>query len=118
MDIQLSLDAPDTLVVHLREGSEQTTIAVYPARAGVRSLLAAVDAALSTGYGECFWPGSPGGQYWWMFKRDAESLETIAMWTRGGASLWEHTFRATDEAIWFRDRLQAEVDRLQLGDRQ
>ncbi len=34
------------------------------------------------------------------------------MWTRGGASLWEHVFRATDSATWVRDRLDEEIDRL------
>jgi hypothetical protein len=115
MDLRLDIEPPDTLVVHLREGAEETTIAVHPARAGARSLLAAVDTAMTAGYGECFWPGSPGGQYWWMFKREAESLEIIAMWTRGGATGWEHAFRATDEAGWLHDRLRSEIDRLGLG---
>jgi len=115
MDLRLAVDPPNTLVVHVREGSEQTEVAVSPARAGAESLLAAVDSAIATGYGECIWPAASGGQYWWMFKREAESLETIAMWTRGGASGWEHTFRATDAAAWFRSRLSAEIDRLRLG---
>jgi|SRR5215471_13286750 len=114
MDLRLAVDPPDTLLVSVREGEEQTEIAVHPARAGVQTLLAAIDSAIATGYGECFWPAPTGGQYWWMFKRDAESLETIAMWTRGGASGWEHTFRATDAAAWLRSRLIAEIDRLRL----
>src|SRR6185503_11302822 len=116
MHLRCEIEDLDVLVVYLREGDAETNVSVSPAAAGAASIRRAIEAALDTGYGECFWPGRPGGQYWWIFKRDAETLETIAMWTRGGASLWEHTFRATDEAIWFRDRLQAEVDRLQLGD--
>jgi hypothetical protein len=114
MELRLGVDHGDTLVVVLREGSEETTIAVRPVAAGVRSLLAAVDAAMASGYGECFWPAPTGGQYWWMFRRDHESLETIAMWTRGGATGWEHRFRATDAALWLRDRLGAEIARLGL----
>ena len=87
---------------------------VHPSRAGAESLQRALRAALEHGYGECFWPGMPGGQYWWIFKRDDEALETIAMWTRGGASLWEHVFRATDSAEHVRERLDAEIDRLAL----
>jgi len=102
------------LVVHLREGEEQTTVSVHPAGAGAQSLSRALGDALATGYGECFWPGVPGGQYWWMFKRDQETLEVITMWTRGGASLWEHVFRANDAAPWFRDRLDEELRRLGL----
>jgi hypothetical protein len=112
MDIRLSLEPHDVLVVHLRDGADETSVSVHPAKAGAESLHRALDAAISSGYGECFWPGMPGGQYWWIFKRDAETLETIAMWTRGGASLWEHVFRATDAASWVQARLVEELDRL------
>ena len=74
----------------------------------------AFESAMSEGFGECFWPGSTGGQYWWIFKRDAQTIEIVAMWTRGGASLWEHVFRATDATDWVRERLIAEIDRLDL----
>lgn len=114
MTLSLSLAHPDTLIVHLREGAEETEISVRPAAAGARSLLRALDDALTDGYGECFWPGSPGGQYWWIFKRDAESIEVVAMWTRGGATGWEHTFRATDAASWVEEQLTTALDRLGL----
>ncbi len=114
MDLRLAIEPPDTLVVHLREGDEMTDVSVHPSRAGAASLRRALADAMDGGYGECFWPGLPGGQYWWIFKREAESLETIAMWTRGGASLWEHVFRATDAAAWVQGRLAAELRRLAL----
>ncbi len=93
-----------------------TAIQVRPAAAGAASLLRALDGALADGYGECFWPGAPG-QYWWMLKRDDRSIEVIAMWTRGGASLWEHVFRATDSADWLEQQLRSEIDRLGLRGR-
>jgi hypothetical protein len=114
MHLSLSVEPHDTLVVHLHEGAEQTTVSVHPPGAGATSLLRALDHALADGYGECFWPGSPGGQYWWVFKRDGESMEVIAMWTRGGASLWEHVFRATDAAAWIEQQVTSEIDRLGL----
>jgi hypothetical protein len=112
VQIQFSCGPDDTLVVHLREGRDTASVAVAPADAGMRSLTRALDDAMAHGYGECFWPGRPGGQYWWMFKRDAETLETVLMWTRGGASLWEHVFRATDAASWVQGRVAAEIQQL------
>jgi hypothetical protein len=100
------------LVVHLREDEDVATVAVAPAEAGVRSLSRAVDDALAHGYGECFWPARPAGQHWWIFKRDAETLETVVLWTRGGASLWEHVFRATDAATWVQDRILTETEHI------
>src|SRR5215831_16067233 len=115
MDFTLAVEPHDTLVVTLHDGPQQTTVSVRPAAAGARSLADALARAIADGYGECFWPGAAGGQYWWAFKRDADTLETIAMWTRGGASLWEHVFRATDSANWVRSRLAAETERVGLA---
>ena len=114
MHLALSLDPYDTLVVHLKEAAEETTVSVHPSSAGARSLLRALDHAVTDGYGECFWPGSPGGQYWWIFKRDDDAIEVCAMWSRGGASGWEHVFRATDAAAWVEEQLTTEIDRLGL----
>ena len=63
MDLRLTVEAPDRLVVHLREGQDDATVTVSPSGAGVRSLGRALDDAMAHGYGECFWPGMPGGQY-------------------------------------------------------
>jgi hypothetical protein len=115
VDLQLDLDPHDVLIVRLREGAEETSVSVHPASAGAASLIRAVDDALASGYGECFWPGLTGGQYWWIVKRDADTIDLIAMWTRGGAAGWEHVFRATDSASWLRDRIAADVRRLGLS---
>ena len=117
MDLTLTIDPHDVLTVHLRDGDTTTTVAARPSRAGAASLMRAIDQAIGDGYGDCFWPGSTGGQYWWIFTRKAETIEVVAMWTRGGASLWEHVFRATDAVSWVRDRLQSELDRLDLTTR-
>jgi hypothetical protein len=114
LNLHYSLDSHDALTVHLREGDEETTVSARPSRAAAQSLTRALDAAMADGYGDCFWPGLTGGQYWWIFKRDAERIETIAMWTRGGASLWEHVFRATDAASWVEERVKDEATRLGL----
>jgi len=112
MDLGLRIEPYDMLVVTLRDGADETTVTVHPAQAGIQSLVRALDAAMTEGYGECFWPGAPGGQYWWIVKRSGETLEVIVMWTRGGATGWEHVFRATDAARWVSDRLTQEIARL------
>ena len=100
MEVRLELESHDHLIVHLREGEQQTQVGVPKSRPGADSLQRALNDALTQGYGECFWPGVEGGQFWWMFRRDAETLEVAVMWSRGGASGWEHVFRATDSAAW------------------
>ena len=115
MEISLELEPHDHLVVHLREREQETSVGVPRSRPGAETLCRALDAAFSEGYGECFWPGIEGGQFWWMLRRDAETLEVVVMWSRGGASGWEHVFRATDSADWVRNRLAEELTRLKLG---
>lgn len=114
MHLHLDLEPHDTLVVRLRDGGVEAVVSARPSHAAAASLSRALTDGLTHGYGECFWPAPDGGQYWWIFKRDAESIEAMAMWTRGGASLWEHVFRATDAAAWIRDQLALELLRLRI----
>jgi len=112
MNLQLTRDDRDHLIVELREGDTATTLEVSPARPGVDSLSRALGCAVELGYGECFWPAVIGGQYWWIFSRRDTSLEVVVMWTRGGATGWEHVFRATDSTDWVVDRVRDEIARL------
>jgi hypothetical protein len=100
------------LIVHLRDGQDETSVTVPQSRPGVMSLTRALEDALSEGHGECFWPCTTGGQYWWMLQCTGASIEVIVMWTRGGASLWEHVFRATDATAWVQQRWSEELARL------
>src|SRR6185436_14020832 len=115
MDIRLERAGHDELIVHLKDGTVETSVSVPQSRPGATSLRRALNAALTDGQGECFWPCTTGGQYWWVFKHEQTAMEVIVMWTRGGASLWEHVFRATDATDWVRTRLVEELDRLKLG---
>jgi hypothetical protein len=114
MNFDFAIEPHDVLVVHLHDGSARTSVSATPASAGAASLRRALDTAIADGYGECFWPAATGGQYWWIFKRDEDALEVMTMWTRGGAALWEHVFRATDSVRWIDERLATEAARLGL----
>ena len=118
MDVRLTREGHDELVVHLRDGADETTVSVPQARPGAESLMRALDTALATGHGECFWPCTTGGHYWWMFKRDGAALELIVMWTRGGVATWEHVFRATASVDWIRGQIVEELHRIELPYRQ
>ena len=114
LDLHFVVERDDLLTVFLRDGEAQASLTVHPPAAAVQSLSRALEAAMAGGYGECFWPAASGGVYWWIFTRDHETLETTALWTRGGVSIWEHVFRATDAAHWVQDRLRAEIAKLGL----
>src|SRR5262245_36271620 len=109
MDIRLEREGRDELIVHLKDGNVDTSVSVPQAHPGATSLMRALASAMTSGHGECFWPCTTGGQYWWMFRRAETALEVIVMWTRGGASLWEHVFRATDSVDWVHTRFIEEL---------
>lgn len=113
MNVVFALDGP-RLVLQLTDAATKATISVPQAQQGVASITRALDSAARDGYGECFWPATEGGHYWWIFRREAESLEVVALWSRGGASGWQHVFRAVDAVDWVRERVSAEAGRLGL----
>lgn len=114
MTFTFALDAHDSLRVTLRDAEVETSVAARPALAAAATLRRALEEAGDTGYGECFWPGSEGGQYWWIFKRADETVDVVALWTRGGVAIWEHVFRATDAFAWVVELFDSEVARLRL----
>ena len=113
MHLSLTRDPFDTLIVCLRDGDVETTVSARPSAVALRSLARLLEDAGRDGYGECFWPGADGGQYWWIFRREGVAVEVVALWTRGGVAIWEHVFRATDAFTWVRDHLEAEMARIQ-----
>ena len=102
--MHISFERPDDrrIVAKMREGSVETEVSSWQPEQSARDLMAAFDHAAAEGYGECFWP-EPTGQYWWMLKRVDRRLEIAVMFSAGGASGWQHTFRAADEAGYLRN---------------
>ena len=98
------LERPDArrLIAHLREGSEEVEVIGWNQGWCTDQLLAALDAAVVDGYGECFWP-EPTGQFWWMLKRVDDRLEVAVLWSRSSAVGWQHIFRATDSFSYVQD---------------
>ena len=110
--MHVRFERPDDrrLTAYLREGDVTTEATSWQPQQSADDLLAAVDAARTEGYGECFWP-EPTGQYWWMFRLVDARLEVAVMWTAGGASQWQHVFRAADEVRYLRNLVHAELSR-------
>jgi len=104
-------DRHGRLTATLRDGSQETAVTAAVAAPAAAALATALADARVGGYGECFWP-EPPGHYWWMLHLSGASLEVIVMFSRGGASGWQHVFRSTDDVGWFEERLRTEVERV------
>lgn len=108
MNISLTIDPPYRLVATLREGPVETVAEAANGPAAGRVLLEALEQARDTGYGECFWHEMTG-QYWWMFRREAETVEVVVLWSSGAVTGWRHVFRATDAIAFVIDRVREEL---------
>lgn len=109
MNIFIERPDPDRIVATLKEGTvESASVTAWHASRAALALVTAIDMAVDDGYGECFWP-EPGGQYWWIFRRDDRRLEVVVLWSRGAVTGWQHVFRAADEVQYFVDRVKDEL---------
>ena len=107
--MNIVMERPDTnrLMARLRDSGVETEVIGWNPEQSASNLLAAIDAAEGPdGYGECFWP-EPTGHFWWMFKRDDRTLETVVLWSRSSAVGWQHVFRASDEIGYVRELVHA-----------
>jgi hypothetical protein len=104
------VERPDSqrLVARLREGDVETEVTGWQPDQAAARLIAALDAAATDGYGECFWL-EPTGHYWWMFKVEDRSVEVVVLWSRSSAVGWQHVFRASDEIGYVRDMINHEL---------
>jgi hypothetical protein len=59
------------------------------AAAAADDLLAALEEAGQTGFGECVWQEA-GGDYRWMFRRVGERLTVVGLWSAGTVTGWQH----------------------------
>ena len=106
--VHVVIERPDAhrLVARLQDAGTEAEVIGWNPEQSAANLLAALDAAEGPdGYGECFWP-EPTGHFWWMFKRDDRSLETVVLWSRSSAVGWQHLFRACDEVGYVKDLIQ------------
>jgi hypothetical protein len=109
MTLTITADGP-RLVARLKEGPIEVEVVGWGATSIAAHLQGALDDAEVSGYGECFWP-EPTGHYWWMFKREGQTLEVAVLWSRSSAVGWQGVFRATDEIGYVRDLVRDQLSR-------
>ena len=115
--MRFAVDAlePHRVIVRLRDGNVETTVAGWRPEIAAAELVAALEGAERDGYADCYWP-EPTGQYWWMLKREDNRLEVVVMWSAGAVPGWQHVFRAADEMGHVRDEVRRELRSVGLGE--
>jgi hypothetical protein len=108
MDLRIERDDFGRLVCTARvDGHDAVVAASDPAVAGAE-LMAAVEDARATGFGECFWL-TEAGDYRWMFRRNGDSLTVVAVRSSGTITGWQHVIHTETAFEPFAAHLTAEV---------
>lgn len=68
-------------------------------------LLAAVQDAEDSGYGDCLWQEA-SGDYKWMLRRNGESVTVAVMWSSGVVTGWQHVIRGDTSFRGFADQVR------------
>jgi uncharacterized protein YegP (UPF0339 family) len=105
MEFTLDIDDGGRFVARLSADGHKTRLVTSSLLPAVADLLAAVEDARDTGYGECLWQ-EQGGDYRWMFRAAGERLTVVALWSTGTLTGWEHVFRGDCDLDWFASRVR------------
>ncbi len=111
MNLSLSIDSFGRLVCDIEDDGERAVVTAADASYGVTQLMAAIDDAQESGYGECIWPEG-GGEYRWMLRRDGNALTIVLLWSRGTLTGWQHVLRTETRFEAFCARIRESVARL------
>jgi hypothetical protein len=109
MNMILEIDQSGRFVARLSD-EDTTALVTSSSLPAVGELLAALEDARATGYGECLWE-EQGGDYRWMFRVAGERLIVVALWSTGTLTGWEHVFRGECDLGWFAGRLRSDLER-------
>ena len=93
MDVSLQRDEFGRLIAELKDGRQEATVTASNVPAAGEDLIAAIESARDTGYGECQWE-EQGGDYRWMFRHTDGRLTVVVLWATGTVTGWQHVFRA------------------------
>ena len=113
MTLSMTRDSVGRLVCAVRgDGNEAVVTAADPVTASLE-LLAAIQDAAESGYGDCLWQEATG-DYKWMLRRHERTLTVAIMWSGGTLTGWQHVFRT--ETLFDAFAEQVRTSLAELGD--
>lgn len=110
MEFTLEIEDNGRLICTLADADARGTVTASNVPQAGDDLLAAIEDARTTGYGECLWE-EVGGEYRWMLRADGERLTLVVLWSIGTVTGWQHVFRAECDARWLQETARAALAR-------
>ena len=108
MDMTIARDEFGRLVCTTRVDGHEAIVAASDAAVAGAELLAALDDARKTGFGECFWL-TEAGDYRWMFRRSEDRITVVALRSSGTITGWQHVIHTETAFEPFAAHVTAEV---------
>ena len=113
MNISMTRDSFGRVVCTIRDSGNEAVVTASDAVNASLELLAAIQDAEESEYGECLWQEASGG-YKWMLRRRDRTLTVALMWSSGTLTGWSHVLRADTYVDTFAEQVRTAL--AQLGD--
>jgi hypothetical protein len=113
MELSMSRDAFGRIACRIRDAGNEATVTAGDAVNASLELLAAIQDAEESGYGDCLWQEATG-EYKWMLRRDDAAITVAIMWSSGTLTGWRHVLRGDTDFNAFAEQVRTEL--AQLGD--
>ena len=104
MQFTLQSDSFGRVIGIIAHNGAQATVAGSEPGSAISDLEAAVESAVTAGYGECFWR-EVAGDYRWLFRREGAVMRVAILWSTGTLTGWEHRFWAECDVENFREAM-------------
>ncbi|HUA63749.1 MAG TPA: hypothetical protein VML19_33685 [Verrucomicrobiae bacterium] len=93
MQLALNSDSFGRVIGTIEHGGVTSTVTASDSASAIADLQEAAQSAADYGHGECFWHEATG-EYRWLFRRQADTMRVVILWSSGTLTGWEHRFSA------------------------
>lgn len=108
MKISMSRDSFGRVVCTIQDSGNEAVVTAADAVSASLELLAAIQDAAESEYGECLWQEA-AGEYKWMLRRHDRTLTVALMWSSGTLTGWRHVFRIDTDVDAFAEQVRTEL---------
>jgi hypothetical protein len=88
----MTRDDSGRVICTVRDAGNEATVTAADAVNASLELLAAIQDAEESEYGDCLWQEATG-EYKWMLRRHEQTVTVAIMWSSGTLTGWQHVIR-------------------------
>jgi hypothetical protein len=104
----MAREAHGRMVCTIDDAGNHAVITAGDAVNASLELLAAVQDAEESGYGDCLWQEA-SGDYKWMLRRNGDTVTVAIMWSSGVVTGWQHVIRGDTSFGGFAEQVRGEL---------